>query len=239
MSVDNSSWLTAPTNLTLLQDEVHVWRIPLDQPDTQLQQLTATLSSDEVCRAKRFYKEQHRQRFIAGRGILRTILSRYLDVEPQILQFAYEPSGKPILADTFADRKLWFNLTHSQGLALCAVSCDRKVGVDLEYVRPISDVLSLANRFFAPSEYAVLSSLTPHQMQEVFFRYWTCKEAYLKATGVGIAQLEQIEVLLTPGQTAKLKTEQQWSLLEIVPDNNSVAAIAVEGAGIRLSRWQY
>ncbi len=239
MSVDNSSWLTAPTNLTLLQDEVHVWRINLDKPDAQLQHLAATLSSDEVCRAKRFYKEQHRQRFIAGRGILRTILSRYLDVEPQLLQFSYEPSGKPILADSFADRKLWFNLTHSQGLALCAVSCDRQVGIDLEYVRPISDVLSLANRFFAPGEYAVLSSLSPHQMQEVFFRYWTCKEAYLKATGVGIAQLEQIEIVLTPGQPAKIKTEQQWSLLEIVPDGNSVAAIAVEGSGIRLTRWQY
>ncbi|GAB1544268.1 4'-phosphopantetheinyl transferase superfamily protein [Scytonema sp. NUACC21] len=239
MTVDNSSWQPAPTNLTLLQDEVHVWRINLDQPDSQLQHLAATLSSDEVCRAKRFYKEQHRQRFIAGRGILRTILGRYLGIEPQELQFCYEPSGKPVLADSFADRKLWFNLTHSQGLALCAVTSARQVGVDLEYVRPISDVLSLANRFFSPAEYGVLSSLPPHQVQEVFFRYWTCKEAYLKATGVGIAQLEQIEVLLTPGQPAKLKTEQQWSLLEIIPENNSVAAIAVQGSGMRLKCFQY
>lgn len=239
MTVNNHLWLPASADLTLLQDEIHVWRIDLDRPETQLQHLTATLSSDEVCRAKRFYKEQHRQRFIAGRGILRTILGRYLGVEPQELQFCYESSGKPVLADTYADSKIWFNLTHSQGLALCAVSCDRLVGVDLEYVRPISDVLALAKRYFSPGEYAVMCGLPPHQMQQVFFRYWTCKEAYLKATGVGIAQLEQIEVSLTPGGSAKLKTEQQWTLLELVPDNNSVAVVAVEGYDLNLKCWQY
>lgn len=239
MSVDNHLWLPAPTDLTLLQNDVHVWRINLDQAEAQLQQLAGTLSSDEVCRAKRFYKEQHRQRFIAGRGILRTILGRYLGVEPQLLQFSYEPSGKPVLADAFASSKLWFNLTHSLGLALCAVSCDRLLGIDLEYIRPITDVLSLAKRYFSPGEYAVMRSLPPQQMQKVFFRYWTCKEAYLKATGVGLAQLEQIEVLLTPGQPAKLKTEQQWSLLELVPEDNSVAAVAVEGSGLQLKCWQY
>ncbi|NJM71099.1 MAG: 4'-phosphopantetheinyl transferase superfamily protein [Scytonema sp. RU_4_4] len=239
MTVNNHLWLPASADLTLLQDEVHVWRIDLDRPETQLQHLSATLSSDEVCRAKRFYKELHRQRFIAGRGILRTILGRYLGIEPQQLQFCYEPSGKPVLADTLANSKLWFNLTHSQGLALCAVSCDRLVGVDLEYIRPISDVLALAKRYFSPGEYAVMCGLSPHQMQQVFFRYWTCKEAYLKATGVGLAQLEQIEVSLTPGQSAKLKTEQHWSLLELVPDNNSVAAVAVEGYGLNLKCWQY
>ncbi|ARV57925.1 4'-phosphopantetheinyl transferase [Nostocales cyanobacterium HT-58-2] len=239
MIFNNQLWLPASADLTLLQDEVHVWRINLDRPEAQLEHLAATLSSDEVGRAKRFYKEQHRQRFIAGRGILRTILGRYLGIEPQQLQFCYESSGKPVLAETFADSKLWFNLTHSQGLALCAVSCDRLVGVDLEYIRPISDVLTLAKRYFSPGEYAVMCGLPPHQMQQVFFRYWTCKEAYLKATGVGIAQLEQIEVSLTPTQPAKLKTEEHWSLVEIVPDNNTVAAVAVEGYGLNLKCWQY
>ncbi|WP_414582366.1 4'-phosphopantetheinyl transferase HetI [Scytonema sp. PCC 10023] len=239
MTVENHLWLPASADLTLLQDEVHVWRIDLDRPEAQLQHLAATLSSDEVCRAKRFYKEQHRQRFIAGRGILRTILGRYLGVEAQQLQFSYESSGKPVLADTFADSKLSFNLTHSVGLALCAVSCDRLVGVDLEYIRPISDVLALAKRYFSPAEYAVMCGLPPNKMQEVFFRYWTCKEAYLKATGVGIAHLEQIEVSLTPGQPAKLKTEEKWSLDELVPADNSVAAVAVEGSGLQLRCWQY
>lgn len=239
MTAVNHQWLPAPADLTLLQNHVHVWRIDLDRAETQLLSLTETLSSDELSRAKRFYKEQHRQRFIAGRGILRTILGQYLNIAPQQLQFSYEPLGKPVLDDTINERKLWFNLTHSQGLALCAVSCDRLVGVDLEYIRPVSDVLTLAKRYFCAREYETMRELPPHQMQQMFFRYWTCKEAYLKATGVGLAQLEQIEVALTPTEGAKLITEQQWTLLELVPDENAVAAVAVEGTGLQLSAWQY
>jgi 4'-phosphopantetheinyl transferase len=240
MTVVNHLWLSAPADLTLLQNDVHVWRIDLDRPESQLQSLAETLSSDELSRAKRFYKEQHRQRFIAGRGILRSILGRYLGIEPHQVEFSYQPLGKPVLTDEmFSKTKVWFNLTHSQGLALCAVSCNRLVGVDLEYIRPISDVLALAKRYFSSNEYQVIRSLPPHQMQEIFFRYWTCKEAYLKATGAGIAQLEQIEVLLSPGEPAKLKIDEQWSLLELVPADNTVAAVAVEGCDLNLSAWQY
>lgn len=239
MNVINHQWLRAPKDLTLLQDDVHVWRIDLDRSETQLLALAATLSSDEVSRAEKFYKEQHRLRFIAGRGILRTILSRYLNVEPQELQFTYEPLGKPVLTNTLNGQKLWFNLSHSQGLALCVVSCDRLVGVDLEYVCPITDVLTLAKQFFSQKEYSVMRSLPPLQKEEVFFRYWTCKEAYLKATGVGLSQLQQIEVSLAPGVPAKLNGIGNWSLIELTPAHNCVAAVALAGSSCRLKCWQY
>jgi 4'-phosphopantetheinyl transferase len=235
----NHMWLPAPCDLTLLQDDVHVWRIELDQPEAQLQSLLQTLSSDERSRAERFYQKQHRHRFIAGRGILRCILGRYLNIDPSVLKFNYEPLGKPVLADTYGGKKLWFNLSHSQGLALCAVSCDRLIGVDLEYIRPISDVISLAEQFFSTSEYALMRSLPPSQKQQTFFRYWTCKEAYLKATGAGLAQLDKIEVSLTPGQPASLQAVPDWSLLEMEPAKNCVAAIAVAGFGWYLKCWQY
>ncbi len=239
MNVINHQWLPAPTNLTLLQDDVHVWRVDLDRSEAQLRDLAATLSGDEVSRAEKFYKEQHRLRFIAGRGILRTILARYLNLEPQQLQFNYEPLGKPVLADTFDGNKLWFNLSHSQGLALCVVSNSRLVGVDLEYVSPITDVLTLAKQFFSAKEYAVMRSLPPLQKEEIFFRYWTCKEAYLKATGVGLSQLQQIEISLAPGVPAKLNTISNWSLMELVPAHNCVATVAAAGSNCRLKYWQY
>ncbi|WP_414515222.1 4'-phosphopantetheinyl transferase HetI [Nostoc sp. PCC 9305] len=239
MTASNDIWLPAPTDLTLLQDEIHVWRINLDQPEVQLQSLAATLSSDETARAERFYFQEHRQRFIAGRGILRTILGRYLGIQPLQVQFNYQQRGKPVLADTFADSGLAFNLSHSQGLGLCAVNCTRSIGVDLEYIRPMSDIEALAKRFFLPREYDMLRSLSPNQQQEVFFRYWTCKEAYLKATGDGLSQLEQVEVSLTPTEPAKLQITEDWSLFELVPANNYVAAVAVENFGCNLKCWQY
>ncbi|MEM7726704.1 MAG: 4'-phosphopantetheinyl transferase HetI [Cyanobacteria bacterium P01_A01_bin.45] len=235
----NDAWLNAPTDLTLVHNDVHVWRIELDIPETELQNLSDILSADEIQRAERFYKEQHRQRFVVGRGILRIILGRYLNLEPQTLEFRYEPTGKPVLADTCGGNKLYFNLSHSQGLALCAVSSDRPLGVDLEYVTPISDVLSLAKQFFSPTEYAVMRSLPPNLKQQTFFRYWTCKEAYLKATGAGLAQLQQIEVNLSPGEPAKLNTASDWSLLEMQPVKNSAAAVAIEGSSLGLKCWEY
>ncbi|MEH1784899.1 4'-phosphopantetheinyl transferase HetI [Nostoc sp.] len=235
----NDIWQPAPTDLTLLQDEIHVWRIDLNQPESRLQNLAVTLSSDEMARAERFYFPKHRQHFIAGRGSLRTILGRYLDIEPSQVQFNYQHRGKPVLADTFADSGLAFNLSHSQELGLCAVNCTRPIGVDLEYIRPMSDLEALAKRFFLPREYEMLRSLSPNQQQEVFFRYWTCKEAYLKATGDGLSQLEQIEVSLTPTEPAKLEISEDWSLFELVPANNYVAAVAVADFGWNLKCWQY
>ncbi len=235
----NQQWLPAPTDLTLLQDEIHIWRVELDRPESQLQQFGKMLSDDELSRADRLYFQQHRQRFIAGRGILRTILSRYLGVAPQELQFNYEAFGKPVLAEQFSASQLWFNLSHCQGMALCAVARDRTIGIDLEYTRPVSDVLVLAQQFFSQSEYALMRSLPPNLKQEIFFRLWTCKEAYLKATGAGISQLQQIEVNLSPNESAKLKNVSDWSLLEFVPARNSVAAIAVPGEIGNLKRWQY
>ncbi|MEH1819200.1 MAG: 4'-phosphopantetheinyl transferase HetI [Nostoc sp.] len=235
----NDIWQPAPTDLTLLQDEIHVWRIDLNQAESQLQNLAATLSSDEMARAERFYFPKHRQHFIAGRGSLRTILGRYLDIKPSQVQFNYQQRGKPVLADKFADSGLAFNLSHSQDLGLCAVNCTRPIGVDLEYIRPMSDLEALAKRFFLPREYDMLRSLSPNQQQEIFFRYWTCKEAYLKATGDGLSQLEQVEVSLTPTEPAKLQITEDWSLFELVPANNYVAAIAVENFGWDLKCWQY
>jgi 4'-phosphopantetheinyl transferase len=235
--VTNDQWLKAPTDLSLSVDDVDVWRVELSRSQLQLQELAETLSSDEQSRAERFYFEQHRQHFIAGRGILRTILGRYLDVEPQALRFDYEARGKPILGDKFATSGLWFNLSHSQGLALYGV-CRQPIGVDLECIRDNTDVEALAKRFFTNREYEVVRSLPPNQQQQVFFRYWTCKEAYLKATGAGLSQLEQVEILLTPTQPASLQSEE-WTLTELIPANNYLAAVAVAGQNLHLQCWQY
>jgi 4'-phosphopantetheinyl transferase len=235
----NQQWLTVPTDLTLLQDEIHIWRVELDRPESQLQQFAKMLSDDELSRADRLYFQQHRQRFIAGRGILRTILGRYLEVAPQELQFCYEAFGKPVLAEQFSESKISFNLSHCQGMALCAVTRSSTIGIDLEYTRPVSDVLMLAEQFFSQAEYAMMRSLPPNQKQEIFFRLWTCKEAYLKATGAGISQLQQIEINLSANESAKVKNVSDWNLLEFVPARNAVAAIAVPGKIGTIKRWQY
>ncbi|MEA5580669.1 4'-phosphopantetheinyl transferase HetI [Nodularia harveyana UHCC-0300] len=239
MSTVNHLWLPVPANLSLLANDVHLWRINLDIPEVQQQNLLATLSSDELIRANRFHFQEHRQRFIAGRGILRSILGYYLGIEARQVLFDYQERGKPILGDSLALSGLSFNLSHSQGLALCAVNYHNPIGVDLEYIRRISDVEALAKRFFLPREYALMRSLPAEQQQQIFFRYWTCKEAYLKATGEGLAELEQIEISLSPTEPAQLQTSESWNLFELTPAEDYVGAVVVAGSGHHLHCWQY
>ncbi len=240
------SWGLPPADLELSSNDVHVWRASLKQPAAKAQQLFQTLSEDERIRADRFYFERDRKHFIVGRGLLRTILGRYLAIEPKQLQFCYNHRGKPTVDVTETNSTLQFNLSHSHELVLYAVTCDRLIGIDLEYMRPTSDVEKLAERFFSPHEYAVIRSLPPSQKQEAFFNGWTCKEAYLKAIGEGLAQLEQVEVSLVPGEPAKLLNVNQdsqaaarWSLQSLTPASDYVAALAVEGHDWHLSCWQW
>ncbi|MFB2975156.1 4'-phosphopantetheinyl transferase family protein [Microseira sp. BLCC-F43] len=233
-------WLPAAENLVLSQD-VHIWRADLDQPESCQTQLAATLSTDEQARAQRFHFDVHRQRFIVGRGILRNILGRYLGKEPRELEFCYSDRGKPSLGGPHTS--VCFNLSHSQSLALYAIA-RRPIGIDLEYIRPLDDALKLAQRFFSPREYAFIAALPPDQKQKAFFQLWTCKEAYLKATGEGLAGLGQVEVSLTSGGAARLiadnKSQEQncWFLQPLTPDPNYAAAVAVEGQS-QLSCWHF
>jgi 4'-phosphopantetheinyl transferase len=233
------NWLPAPKKLDLLLNDVHIWRINLNSDELQLQFFRETLSSDEIARAERFYFPEHRQRFMAGRGTLRTILGQYLDIAPKQVEFEYQPRGKPLLAAKFADQGLLFNLSHSQDLALLGISYQNQIGVDLEYIRTMSDLEGLAKRFFSAREYEYLRLLSPAQQQQIFFRYWTCKEAYLKATGDGLVQLEEIEIDLTPNQPSKLLVSGDWSLSELTPADNFAAAVVVAGSNIHLHCWEY
>ena len=235
----NFNWLPAPKKLDLLLNDVHIWRINLNSSESQLQFFRETLSSDEIARAQRFYFPEHRQRFIAGRGTLRAILGQYLGIAPKQVEFEYQPRGKPLLAAKFADKGLLFNLSHSQDLALCGVSYQNQIGVDLEYIRTMSDLEGLAKRFFSSREYEHLRLISPQEQQQIFFRYWTCKEAYLKATGDGLVELEEIEISLTPNQPSQLLVSGDWNLRELTPAENFAAAVVVAGSNINLHCWEY
>lgn len=238
--------LCPPLDLKLNDLEVHVWSANLDIPLHQIEELLQILSDDERLRANRFYFEQHRQRFIVGRGTLRVILGRYLGIEPGQLEFEYSDRGKPSLAKSYNKDQLQFNLSHSQGLALYGFTRNRKIGIDLEYLRSLPDAQQIAERFFCAREFELISTLPPEEKQKAFFRGWTAKEAYLKATGDGLSgSLEQVEVSLIPDKPLHLlsiqgnsETAYQWRIYDFIPAPNYIATVAVEGQDWTLSYWQ-
>jgi 4'-phosphopantetheinyl transferase len=224
----------------LTADKVHVWRIALEVGDPLLSRLREILADDERQRADRFYFEKDRRHFTAARGVMRILLAGYLACRPEEVRFTYTNYGKPRLAD---ESNLRFNLTHSHGLALLAVTRGREIGVDVERLRYMEgDGEPLAQRFFSPREVAVLRSLPPQLRREAFFHCWTRKEAYIKANGKGLSlPLDQFDVSLHPDEPAALlatqhdpQEAQRWSLRSLLPGEGYVATVAVEGRSFRL-----
>ena len=228
---------SAPHPQPLLGSDIHVWCASLEFPPQELEGLFHLLSPDEKKRAERFYFERDRNRFIAGRGLLRTIISHYLEIEPSQIEFIYGSYGKPALKSALQDKTFEFNVSHSKDLALYIFSWDRKVGIDVEYVRPMPDTNDFAGQFFSPSESGFVNSLSGKQKDDAFFKIWTCKEAFLKANGSGLTlPINQVEISLEAEGSAILRSiggdktqAAPWHLETFNPVPGYQAALAVEG----------
>lgn len=247
MSASCLTWHPAPAKPTPEGGEVHVWLACLDRRPSLIERLSRTLAPDERARAGRFYFQKDREHFIIARGVLRDILGRYLDVSPGRLRFGYNSYGKPALNGEHAGGALRFNLSHSHGLALYAVTSGREVGVDLERVRADLADESIAEHYFSPPEVAALRALPPHLRVEAFFNCWTRKEAYIKARGEGLSlPLDRFAVSATPGEPARLLSVEgapqevsRWSLRELSCAPGYVGALAAEAGGWLLKCWRW
>jgi len=216
----------------LKNSQVHLWRANLALSTSKIEELSASLSADEMVRASRFHFVQHQHRFIATRGILRQLLGNYLKVSPLSLIFAYSDRGKPRLA---ADSALQFNISHSEEYALFGFTLNHLIGVDLEYQKPMTEAVKIAQRFFSPREFKILEATPQKEQARLFFRFWTAKEAYLKAIGTGLSgSLAEVEVIMDESQSRYLLTlpeahpgNTSWSLYPCSPEINYLGAIAI------------
>ncbi len=206
--------------MPLTADAVYLWRADLDRPPVPFEALAGTLSPGENARADRLRRPLDRSRFVAARGLLRLLLGQALDLTPHSLRFTYGPYGKPALAGDGPR----FNLSHSDGQALFAVSDTREVGVDIEHVRDDIPVTSLASRFLPPPAPAALAALPPAARPAAFCRAWVRHEAALKAYGSGLAVPAPLDADL-------------WAVLDLEVPQPYCAALAVEGSEVRIE-WR-
>jgi 4'-phosphopantetheinyl transferase len=205
------------------------------------------LSADEIARARQFHFTKDRENFIVARGLLRLILARYLNIAPDQLRFCYNAYGKPSLASAFCGNDLRFNVSHSNDIALYAITMGREVGIDIEYMRPMASDRLVPEQFFSSREVAALRSLPMHLQETAFYTCWTRKEAYIKAVGKGLAiELDRFDVELRPGEPPVLLSVHndpheaaRWSLQELIPAEGYVGALAVEGNDWQLKCWQW
>lgn len=169
-------------------DKVHVsYAFAANTGPDVLSHCTNLVSEGEQERCDRFVFEKDRRLYLLAHGMLRKVLSRYAPAAPQAWSFESNRYGKPEISDPPLERRLRFNLSHTDGLVACAVTTEVDVGVDVEDARRMVEVESLAPRFFSAPEAEALLRLPAAEQQDRFFDYWTLKEAYIKARGMGLS----------------------------------------------------
>ena len=220
----------------LSSGELHLWRVSLDRPPETDALSSGILSAEERVRAERLVRAVDRQRFIAAHTALRAILGRYLSTAGDRIEIRARNDTKPELAPSPRVPPLRFNLSHSEGLAIVAVTLDREVGVDVEQVRPFEDVRNIVERYFTPGEQTGWLALAANERLPAFFRCWTRKEAYLKARGIGLLLgLDRFEVSLAPDVPARMlwcgdtaDAIERWEMYDVAAGEGYAAACVVE-----------
>lgn len=174
--------------IKLLNNEIHLWilnPVTIREPLllARYQQLITTEESERV---QRYRFEKHRHDALITRAFVRDTLSHYCQRKPEDWRFEKGEKDKPEIIDP--PLPLRFNLSHTEGMIVCAVCLDHDLGVDVEYIERNTDTLAIADRYFSPSEVQELFSLGDDKSKRSrFFDYWTLKESYIKAWGLGLA----------------------------------------------------
>jgi 4'-phosphopantetheinyl transferase len=222
---------------------VDIWTVgstPLDAND--LARMSALLTSEEAARGARFVRPRDREAFVLARALVRTQLSRYAPTAPADWRFMTNAHDCPFVVDAQAGSPpLHFNLSHTDGLVAVAIVRGHRVGVDVEDVtRAVLE--AVPERHFAPDEVRDLRRLPADEQPRVFFDYWTLKEAYIKARGMGLAlPLDQFAFALHAGTTPTIRfapgfddLPSRWQFRQAWPTPAHRLALAIERTGADL-----
>lgn len=219
----------------LRAQDVHCWVLRttgLSLDDLYIDKLTALLDENELARFKRFKFDQHRRQFALAHAFTRQVLSHYADLGPADWTFQKNEYGKPFVSN-LGYESIHFNLSHTKGMLLMAVSLLAPLGVDVEYRDPKVKGPRIAHRFFSEQEVSDLHKLQENCQYHRFFDYWALKESYIKACGKGLA-IPLGKFSFSLGQCIKVTTDvsledddQRWyfSLLDLGSEHAVALAV--------------
>ena len=216
--------------------EIQLWSIDINSASHDVEELLSLLSDDELERAKKFRFQKHLHRWIVGRAMLRTILSAMTQRSPESVAFEYNEHAKPYLPYSSGHERIHFNLTHSSDLALIAVTSAGPVGIDVERIKPLSNIDAVVSRFFSPAERDEFAGVTGDvDRLKAFYACWTRKEAYLKALGCGISKpTDTFDVTFLSNSEPEIiaidgdnDTARDWLLFDLKVTPGYVGALAI------------
>ena len=214
-------------DFVLQAGQVHIWRAALLVDASALAGRRESLSPEENARADRFHFERHRRRFVVARDALRNLVSCYCGASPGEVQFAFGAHGKPSIRHP--ETSIRFNLSHSDDLMVAAFTSETEVGVDIEKIDPRFAATEISARFFTPQEHALIEEREEGRT-EIFLRFWTAKEAVMKATGLGLnLEPNAIAMALDPLRITSIRPDvtPDWALHAFQPESGFAGTLAV------------
>jgi 4'-phosphopantetheinyl transferase len=226
---------------TLQKDQVDIWTIQLDQADNVINALYWHLSDEEKNQFVRFRYSQERKRFIVCHGAVRQILAMNTGKPINKLQIEENPFGKPVIWKKDGGVEIQFNYSHSENLAVCAVSPTRNVGVDIEFIHPFIDMDQMVAQYFSYEENAYFQSVDSKRKLRTFFTIWCRKEAFTKAIGRGFSHPLNEFTMLDGRSSAHFKPVKlgwrtalagYWFYTDLKVHDDYACTLVVEGEGI-------
>jgi 4'-phosphopantetheinyl transferase len=189
-------WQKTPASLEISSNAIDIWRVPLNPTARQTDQFFDCLSKREQKRAQQFRFPDKRIQFVTTRARLRQCLALAIDTQETEIQIETGASGKPVLCGA---TDIQFNVSHTHGLALIAITRGQSIGIDVERLRDSTNHLRLAENYFSAAERTAIISLPKESLVAPFFACWTRKEAVVKAIGTGVAHgLDSFDVSTDP-----------------------------------------
>jgi 4'-phosphopantetheinyl transferase len=216
-------------------DEVHIWTGRSVADPAVLDRFRVMLCAAEMARADALKFARHRHEFVSSHALLRMIAGAHLGVAPGEVRFGSNLYGRPRILNPTAE-PLHFSLSHSDGLIVIALSKHESVGIDVERIRPIAGLESVARSHFTESETSKLEGLADFERLNAFFRCWTRKEAFVKATGLGMSlDFHHVEVSLLDDEKPAIlacawddSEPGRWRMAEFIPQEGFVACVAAK-----------
>lgn len=172
----------------LPKNEIHIWLVNIHQENISINadKLYDVLDRGEKERLARYIFEDHKKRFLYSRGILKLLLSNYLDIPAKDVLITYNDKGKPSIDKSINDVNINFNLSHSRELITFVFTLENAIGVDMEYIDRAKNIMGIAKRFFNQREYNYIKRYSGDLQYKTFYILWTFKEALLKCYGSGL-----------------------------------------------------
>lgn len=234
--------------IPLTPGEIHFWLAPYDVPigESVRSAYRRLLNREELAQEPRFYFAKDRQRYLVTRALVRTVLSRYISISPREWIFTTNAYGRPeIVNEQARNQDMVFNISHTDSLIVLAVTQQRALGVDVENLQAREAAIDIADHYFAAEEVAELNAAPRHEQQYRFFEYWTFKESYIKARGMGLSlPLDKfsfhypgdhaVEIAIHPELA---DDSSRWHFWQFQPSPEYLVAVCAERLGMESPRF--